>query len=204
MRVMRLVLAASAASMLLAALVGTSSARILSISETVGTLTFTPLSIEAAGNRYSCGLTMEGTISSRTFAKSTTESWAVNLTRGEASGCTGGSASVLAETLPWKFSYRSFTGTLPNITKIRGALIGLSMKFKEPSGVECLGGTTLRSPAFGELLLSAGRVTGLRIDETVGIPLGGGFICGLAGEAHAAGTGALTGRGGVGVTITLI
>lgn len=205
MRMMRIMLAWSAASMLLAVVVGTSSARNLSVSETGGTLIFSPLTIEAAGRNFSCGLTMSGTISSRTFVKSASEPWFVNLTRGEASVCTGGSATVLTETLPWRFSYRSFSGTLPNITRIRGALIGLAISVRESGGTSCLGGTTSRNPAFGELELSMGRVTGLRIDETVGIPLGGGFICGFAGEAHARGTATLTNLPGTAsVTITLI
>lgn len=50
------------------------------------------------------------------------------------SPCTGGSATILQETLPWDLEYRSFAGTLPNITLIDQGIEGFAMSVDE-SGI---------------------------------------------------------------------
>jgi hypothetical protein len=115
-------LALLGATVALGALVGTASARNLSISSQTIRATWTAMefSSPSAGVLVRCPVTLEGSLHSRTIAK-TAGSLMGYITRAvvaEAS-CSGGRARVRGETLPWHVTYQGFTGTLPNITSIR-------------------------------------------------------------------------------------
>jgi len=172
-----------------------------------------PLRFEAAGNNITCRVTQLGRFTERTFAKSQVPRVARirHTVRGaEAEACTGGTMTVLNETLPWEVGYVSFRGTLPRPSAIRVSMIGVAFRVSNGS-ITCLAGTTASKPAFGEFLINSesganmGIVEGFRYDETVGIPLGGGFLCELAGEGHLSGTATVTDLPGLNaLRVTLI
>jgi hypothetical protein len=173
------------------------SARNFSDSEREYEITFNRATIEAAGNTISCPVTMLGHLLERTWVKTSNAAEAsvrhVDPTSAGSALCTGGSITVLTETLPWRANYIGFSGRLPGIQSIRWSVIGAALRVTPMGSVTCLAGTTAREPAFGEALLGAGgRVEGFRVDETRGIRLGGGFICELAGESRFIGTGTVT------------
>lgn len=108
------------------------------------------------------------------------------MTRAASGTCASGGMTVLSATLPWTVLYRSFTGTLPNITGINMAAIGAGIQIREPTfGLICLGRTAAERP----LTLSATREAGGSL--TTGTA--GGTIstsCGVNGTAG--GTGNIT------------
>jgi hypothetical protein len=159
------------------------------------------LSFEAAGNVISCDVTLLISLRS-TIMK--TEGRQGEITEAATANCTGETIVVLRETLPWSVEYRSFTGSLPRISKIRVAFIGLALR-TTIVGSGCLFGTTAARPLFAEILLNERSVaTELRVDETRSIPLGGGFLCSLAGQSHFLGNAEVKTRAGDSVTITLV
>lgn len=191
----KLLFAAFAAGAMLFTLVASASARNWRITEKNFEMIAeraAPLTFEAAGNTISCPITLLGSWVETTVTKAT-GLMIGNLRHTEppqqgAPPCTGGSLTILTETLPWRINYSGFTGTLPRITDIRLSIIGIAFRIST-SGLGCLAGTTSLKPAFGELVLgSTGVIEGFRFDERVGIPLGGGFVCEIAGESHFSGT----------------
>jgi hypothetical protein len=119
-------LALLGATVALGALVGTASARNLSISNQNIRATWTAMEFSnpSAGVLVRCPVTLEGSLHSRTIAK-VLNSLIGFITRaivGEGS-CTGGTARVRTETLPWHVTYQGFTGTLPNILTIRTTVV---------------------------------------------------------------------------------
>jgi hypothetical protein len=101
------------------------------------------------------------------------------VTRATVGRCESGNATVLTESLPWHMTYQSFSGTLPNITRVRLALINAAFRI-EQALFFCLARTTAAAPAFGEVSLGAGgRVEGLKPDGSREIPTtgSGGFGC---------------------------
>lgn len=88
------------------------------------------------GGTVVCPVTLEGSFSVLSFAP-TTRTRLGTISRASLGSCTGGSATVLSEALPWTVQYDSFSGTLPNITgmttRIVGAAFGASM-----TGFTCL------------------------------------------------------------------
>lgn len=201
--------AAVAAAAMMLAFVANASARNFSTSEREFWILFRPLRFEAAGNTISCPITLLGNFVGRTIPKIVGSQVGVidDIDPHTVAGppCTGGTLTVLTETLPWPVNYQGFSGTLPNITAIRTSLIRVSFRIRTSGGIGCLAGTTTRTPAFGEFLLTSGRVTGYRADETSRIPLSGGFICSIGGEARFAGTGTVMNLAQTGsITVTLI
>jgi hypothetical protein len=110
----------------LGGLVGTASARSLSISNQSIRATWAALEFSnpSAGVLIRCPLTLEGSLHSRTIAKiaGSLIGYITRAALAEAS-CTGSSWRVLGETLPWHETYQSFTGTLPTILRIRTTLV---------------------------------------------------------------------------------
>jgi len=205
----KVMIAALTAAIALSLALSTASARTLSTSEREFEILFHPLTFEAAGNSISCPLTLLGNFIERTIPKSQTQTGRIKhvepSTAAEPSPCTGGTLTILNETLPWALKYTSFTGRLPNITAVRVALTGTAFRVTPRGDVTCLAGTTVRNPAFGELLIGAGgRVEGLRADETISIPLSGGFLCSFASGRFSGTAGFLNLPRTASVTITLI
>jgi len=204
----KLLVTALAAAAMMLTLVANASAGRLSVSEKEFEVNFRPLTFNAAGRVIRCPITLLGHFNENTIAKRAATIGAIRHVEPTTAGeppCTGGTITVLNETLPWRINYVSFSGTLPAITSIRLSLIGVAFKVRT-SLATCLAGTTATAPAFGEVLVgTGGRVEGLRADERVGIPLGGGFVCELAGNSTFEGTGTVTNLPGTApITVTLI
>jgi hypothetical protein len=151
------------------------------------------LSFETGAATISCPVTLEGSFHSATVAK-ISGSLLGNTTnatiRGGRAECNEtGTARVLSETLPWHIRYDRFIGALPNITEIRLQLVGARFMIRTNGGLECLAGSTARDPAMGYVVRDAGGIARrVRADEGATLPLGGGFLCEIAGNANYRGT----------------
>jgi hypothetical protein len=85
-----------------------------------------------------CALTLEGSLHSRTLVK-TTGALIGYITRATLGTCSRGSATILSTSLPWHVRYASFSGTLPNITRLNSTFTGFQYQIREPVfGVTCL------------------------------------------------------------------
>jgi hypothetical protein len=154
------------------------------------------VTLEAAGLRVVCPLTLDGSFSGASFA-ATARTRVASITRATTGTCSEGRAVVLSETLPWSLQYSSFGGTLPNITSLTFRLLGASLR-GTAGGLECLVRSSEERPINvvatrenSSTSETRGEITGLRLDERAGIPLRGGFACELAGESHLSGSGIL-------------
>ena len=186
----KLVLTAVAASLVLAAVVGTASANRLSVSNRAIRVVWTPLDFD---NIVDCNVTLEGEFVASTIEKRP-KALLGRITRAAVSNCTEG-VTVLTETLPWHITYQGFIGRLPTISGIRLLLVGASFLLNI-FGVQCLYRATEVDNASGiaNINEATGQVTGLRADETDPIPLAeGSFLC--PDEGHFAGTGTVRQQG---------
>jgi hypothetical protein len=130
----RFALGLTAAAVMMAALTATASARNLSSTSESFRVTWTSLTFEEPfGTTFRCPVTLEGTLASRTIPKVTyTLMGRITEARvGSAAQCTGGSATILRETLPWHIRYNGFEGRLPDITNIRTLIAGASFRILE-------------------------------------------------------------------------
>src|SRR6185312_1823759 len=147
----KLLFAALAATAMMLTLVANASARNFSVSEREFEVFFNPLTFNAAGNNISCPITLLANYVERTIPKTNTQVARIRnvspSTGAEPSPCTGGTITVLNETLPWSVNYVSFTGTLPTIRSVRVSLIGTSFRVTPRGSATCLVGTTVRNPA---------------------------------------------------------
>jgi hypothetical protein len=109
-----------ASSLLLAAAVGTATARNYSFSNQNIRATWTRLSFEGgAGIILSCQLTLEGSFHRRTITKvARSLIGAITRVRIKEEACTNGTLTPRNETLPWHLTYEGFTGSLPDIVGI--------------------------------------------------------------------------------------
>ncbi|HET6449217.1 MAG TPA: hypothetical protein VFG31_08915 [Conexibacter sp.] len=191
----RLTRATLLASLVLVVAVAVADASTLSLGITTFRATWNPVTFEASGASVRCALTLEGSFSENTFAKSA-GSRIGSVTRATVSGCTGGTSTVLSATLPWAVQYGSFAGTLPNITSGTLRLVGASFGITPTELPGCLARTTAEEPlpAIAERT-NIGELTGLRADERAGIRLTGEFLCSLAGQGHVRGTATVTRAG---------
>jgi hypothetical protein len=155
MRNTKLVLAALTAALAFSVLVGNASARNgLRPSTTTVTATTSNLIIVSSAANVSCPVTL-GISLHRTLAK--VERTLAGLVNGvTVGGCTdsvgtAASARALTETLPWHLVYRTFLGTLPNITGVEVEVQGIQILSRtgEPFGgnIGCLYRASLRSLA---------------------------------------------------------
>jgi hypothetical protein len=182
----KLVFAGLAATIVMSFAVGTASARRISTSEQGFLARWTNLVFEGAGVKISCPVTLEGSFHSRTLSKVSGQLIG-HVTRaqvptGLAPPCIGGKATALTETLPWHIQYNSFAGTLPNITRIRIALIGAKFQIEEGTFL-CLAATTQARPAMGDVEVTGGSANRLRALPEFTIPLGGEFFCSVSGQS---------------------
>ena len=196
-RLARWLIPGLAVAIVLAAAVGTASARNLSISNQSFRVTWSSLELtnNVSTTTMRCPVTLEGSFHARTLAKSL-GSLVGFITRAviRNESCTNGRATILTEALPWHLTYQGFTGTLPNIATIRVNLIRFSFQIETGSNT-CLAVTTTEEPFTGIMTLGAGReVTGFTADGTRRIRLRngtGGIFCGL-GSGGFSGTGTVT------------
>lgn len=194
----KLLLAGLTAAFILSAAVGTASANRLSVDEQGFRIVWTSLEFTAPelGVRILCPVTLEGSFHSRTIVK-TLHSLIGHVTRAIINGasppCTGGTATVLTENLPWHVTYEGFGGTLPIITSVRVLLIGARFRI-DPSGIlpSCLATTTTTEPISGTIRI--GREAGGELKSEELIPGSERILCSSAlGEL----TGGFQGNGNV-------
>jgi len=184
-KISRFALAALITTAALGAMVASSSARNLSISNQNFRITWSSLEFEttSGAGRVLCAVTLEGSFHSRTIVK-TVGSLIGYITRAVVNSpesCIGGEATILTATLPWHITYGGFNGSLPTITGVRLNLIGTAFQVHIEGSLTCLAVSTTANPARGTVVLGAGgRVESLISDRTALLPLtGGGGLCGL-------------------------
>lgn len=182
------------AALVLAVAASSASANAIGLSSNSFRIVWAPMSLEGAGSTISCGITLEGSFHSTSFAKTRGAQVGHIYRAPQPTGCTGGTATLLQGTLPWEVVYQGFTGTLPNIERISFEFLGYSFRL-DPSGITpaCLARTTTTNSWSGDFIREAGgSITGVRSDEADSIPLSEGFGCEFF-VGRWVGTGAFTG-----------
>lgn len=186
----RVVHVAVAATLLLAFAAAVSSAETFDVVSNEFRAIWPSFTFEAAGSRVVCAVTLEGTFQAASITVAA-RARVASVTRATVGTCSSGAATVLSETLPWTVQYSSFGGTLPNITELTLRVIGASFR-GEASGLACLVRSSEEHPLnFTARREEFGELGSLRLDESAGIPLRGGFLCELGGEGHVSGSGEL-------------
>jgi len=195
----RLILTALAATALLALAIGDASAGRFSTNEKnfefiwdnalTGTTKLEVIA-NSAGFNIQCKLTLLGRFRENTILKATGLNQGT-FNHGEFRECEGGSATIRAETFPWSFRYRSFAGSLPDITNIRTGLLGARYRW-ESGGLTCETQTEPNHPWIFILeggLGTTGEPENVVADRNGRIPLRGMFVCEFAGEGEFGGIG---------------
>lgn len=199
MRTIRLCTALVGVIVVLGILVSPVAARRIAATSETLRATFRELTFAGGFGSMTCGLTLEGSLHSRTITK-TIGALIGYITRAiYQKPCSRGDATVLTESLPWHIQYGGFTGTLPAINSIRKNIIGVAITILEPVfGISCLLRSTAANPVIGTYSVSAGVLTSATL---------GGRIptsCGLEGEFRGTST-SLTVLGGTSrISVTLI
>jgi hypothetical protein len=129
-----------------------------------------------------CHVTLEGSFHSRTISKvlEALIGYVSRVTVDE-TRCTGGSARILPESLPWHERYNGFSGILPQITKIHIRIVGAGIILQTPT-VRCQIVSSAASPLkdWINIVTATGVAESLRDDETGEIPdtSGSELLCG--------------------------
>jgi hypothetical protein len=179
-----LILCALIAAAAMAVMVAGASANRLAMNNQFFRAVWTPLTFteNAFGGTIRCNVTLEGSFHSQTISK-VVRSLIGYVTRAMVTRpCVGGEAWVyngtevlntttLANSLPWHVQYASFTGTLPNITRIRVRLIGARFLLRAFGFVSCVYTSKEAEPAIGnaERNTATGEITSLTAEEGVSI-----------------------------------
>jgi hypothetical protein len=199
MRLGKALLTVAGASILLAALVGVASAGKLSTSSQTLRATFREVRFSGGFGSTTCPVTVEGSFHERTISKN---SGALTgyITRAIIGTCATGTATILAETLPWHVRYNSFTGTLPNITSVVANIVGTAFQIHEPVfGITCLARATEGEPARITFNREAGGVL------TTAVLSGSvGTNCGASGTFTGTSTSFTVLNSATRITVTLI
>lgn len=201
MRCLKLSLTLLAAMVALGACVASSSANHLSISSQTWRVVFSDPPAEFPF--VACGATLEGSFHSRTIAKVRGALIGV-ITRAQfhEEACTRGTGRFLTERLPWHLRYEAFQGTLPAISSVSIAVVGMEILWTQ-GFLRCLVRTTAEEPAKAILSReSGGKLTSFRWDETVTI-FGTG-ICEGHEDSVAGTTGITVQNSTAAITVTLI
>jgi hypothetical protein len=179
----KLAFAGLAATLLLAVAVGSANARTIRISNQTFRATWNPLRFFGVGTSLEtrCPVTLEGSFHSATIAKvlRTLIGYVTAARSGTRStGCTRGSATVHQASLPWHITYEGFTGTLPNITRIRILLRGTEFEVEpEALGLRCNFGNATENAA-GEINIGTrGEANSITADNTIRLRSHGEFGC---------------------------
>jgi len=183
----------------------TASAGRISVNVSAIEVLFSALKARAGAFEVSCPTTLGGTFGSAVISKLSRIRWGVvyNASLAEAS-CTGGSATVLTESLPWEIQYSSFSGVLPIIERISTSVVNAAWEVLINS-IKCYLHTTASSPAKLRFVVeSGGAVTGYEAEPNARIPLTGEALCAFAGEASLSGVGTVRESRGAPIRITLI
>jgi hypothetical protein len=194
------------AALVMALAVGSASANRLSYSNQSFRITWSSLTFSGSGGGFpiTCPVTLEGSFHSSTMAK-TTELQVAHITRAAVGTCQEGTGAILRESLPWRVTFRSFSGTLPNITSVRHYLIGAAFQVEPGFGIVCLATTSTEFPAAGDANREAGgNITSLTPDSSLAIPVTGSPQCPLAGIFSGTGEVFVLGSSSTRVRLTLI
>lgn len=198
-------IAALTAALLLALSIPAAASR-LSYSSKEFRILFASLSFSAAegGVSIRCPVTLEGSFLERTATK-VREELRARITRSTVGTCQEGNATILAETQPWNVTYQSFSGTLPNISSVRYALLNAAFQVEPGLGIVCLARTSREFPAAGDATRDAnGRITSLAADSSLLIPTTGNAECPRFGIFAGTGEVFVQGSSTTRVTLTLI
>jgi hypothetical protein len=187
----KLLLTGLTTAFVLALSVGSVSANRLSTSAQDFDIRWTSAGFSSdSGSNASCPVTLQGSFHSRTMAKVANAligfvSRASVRGQSSAGNCTGGTATVLQASLPWHLTYRSFSGTLPNISGVSINIINESFQLQPSGSLSCLGRTTAANPAIGIINIVAGRGASITADPAAEIPLTSEFgLCAFGGSGH--------------------
>ncbi len=176
--------AASAATRHALALAGGSAfANEFHSSSTTFRIVWTPFISRIGINTIECNLTFEGVLHAREFEKFA-DQLIGQITRARATRPCGGANSMWVlngteelgggqtapDSLPWHVTYKYFDGTLPTITRIAVAMVGVSFLY-EFGSIRCLYRSTVAAPFVGIFELNAdGTILGFRADESIALP----------------------------------
>jgi len=128
--------------------VGTATARTLEFSSLTFRVTWASLTFAGEVINIRCPVTFEGSLHSRNMLKTAGSLIGyVTAVSVDTAACAGGRARANGETLPWHVRYRSFIGTLPNITSISADIVGATFEV-EAEGF--CAWTRLRGTATGQ------------------------------------------------------
>jgi hypothetical protein len=207
-RMLKLLLAATTAALALGLAVSSASANHLSVNRRSVYIIWHPLTFTAVGETVECNVTFLGSFHETTIEK-VSHALIGAVTHVEiANPCTGGTATILPESLPWHVTYEGFTGELPNIERVRILLLGATFDvFLNSFGTSCLGQTEEGEPAAGWAELErggSGSIDNIRADESLAIGLNGGFLCSLAESATFSGNGSVEDGNGELIVVRLI
>jgi hypothetical protein len=191
----KLLFASLGAAFLLSMAVGSASARDLSVTNRDFRIVWRSLHLgSTSGISLDCPVTLEGRFHSSTIHK-TIHALIGQITRATVVSrtCTGGTATVHQESLPWHVTYEGFSGILPRITLILVLLTGAKFSFTA-AGSTCTSQTTVANPARGRIIVNEATGEGreLEAEREARIPLRGGFACLIAGEGFFEGTARVT------------
>ncbi|HEX7292286.1 MAG TPA: hypothetical protein VF250_14280 [Conexibacter sp.] len=178
MRLTRRSVAAVAAIVTLGIGVGSAAAEELWILGETFKVVMSALTFHAEGvSEASCPITLEGSFTASTFVE-TPRTRIGSVTRGRLGTCTGGSASILTETLPWSLQYDSYEGSGPEFTSMNTRVVGAGFS-ATLSGLTCLAGSEESQPMKARFLHeAAGEIHEVRADESARIRLRGTFCIG--------------------------
>jgi hypothetical protein len=202
-------LACFAIACVLALGVATASAGRLSVTNQSISVTWS--SFRFNEGRAQCPVTLEGSLHGRTIAKAA-GTLIGYIQRARTSRCSVGTAVFLSvedgqtSTLPWHIRYDSFTGTLPEITRVRWHIVGLSYRIVKELEF-CLYTSTTTRPALLDVSreTGSGALTTASPFGTEAIPLVSGNVVICEQSGLLGGSGAVTLQGlSTRVTLSLI
>jgi hypothetical protein len=178
------IISACATILTLAVAVGGASANRIARNNQFWRAVWTPVTLKenAFGATIRCNMTLEGSFHSRTVSK-VVRSLVGYVTRAIGQRpCTGGEfwiyngvevlgATTLPNSLPWHMQYGSFSGTLPNITRIRWRIIGFRKLVSAFGFASCIYTSKEAEPLIfnAERNTATGEITSVTAEEGVSI-----------------------------------
>jgi hypothetical protein len=132
-----------------------------------------------------CRLTLEGSFHSATIRK-VVGTLIGYVSRVSVAACTDPDIIVTAlrEALPWHVRYQSFSGTLPAISGLTLAFVGMSWEFFVGGALRCLLRSTTVNPAIASIEVRSGVLGRVTWNPERVIPHPPVFPCQLDGELH--------------------
>ena len=161
----KLLLAAIGATVLLGALVSSTSARNLSLSTQTRRVTWTRMDFVGGFGTVECEVVLRASFHSRATAK-VLNSLVGYVTEGRVSRCRRGSATINTASFPWHVRYGGYGGTLPNITSVFDRVTGAEWRIREPTfGITCTIDGATSAMGFARTIM-AGVLTRLDVSGT--------------------------------------